>query len=107
MLTGLLCRDTARPGIFLGPQQRLRYQFQSSFIGDKLKCRLMLISVAANFKSSSPVPLGIDKSAHDKQNEAICHPWHSLAENPLEIPSCELDRTGQQDSNVDQLQKMS
>ena len=67
----------------------------------------MLISVAANFKSSSPVPLGIDKSAHDKQNEAICHPSHSLAGNPLEIPSCELDRTGQQDSNAGQLQKMS
>ena len=100
--------------ILLGPEffrvpmeQPLRFQFQSSFIDDESKCRLMLISAGANFKSFSPVPLGIDKSAHDKQNEAICHPSHSLAGNPLEIPSCELDWTGQQDSNVGQLQKMS
>ena len=99
--------DTARAWIFQGLQQPLRFHFQRSFICDESKCRLMLISVAANFKSSSPVPLGIDKSAHDKQNEAICHPLHSLAGNPLEIPSCELDRTGQQDSNAGQLQKMS
>ena len=54
-----------------------------------------------------PVPLGIDKSAHDKQKEAICHLGHNLAGNQGEIPFCGLDKTTPRDSNAGQLQMMS
>ena len=54
-----------------------------------------------------PGPLETDKPVHDKQMGAICPPWHNPEERKREVPSCELDKIKQQDSNAGQPQMMS
>ena len=54
-----------------------------------------------------PAPLEIDTLVHDKQKEATCLPLHNPVGMSLEIPSCEHDRTGLQDSSAALLQMMS
>ena len=54
-----------------------------------------------------PAPLEIDTLVHDKRKEATCLPLHNPVGMSLEIPSCEHDRTGLQDSSAALLQMMS